>query len=83
MVPIHQISKIDSQLRVFSEIWAGALQNQYRLRMTLFYQGQSLGRLDFTLSGYNEPDVALLAHNIPNNSFLMQEIDEYLNSGFE
>ena len=83
MDPIHHISKIDPQLRVFSEVWDGALENQYRMRLTLFYQCQSLGRLDFTLSGYGEPDVATLAQNIQSNEFLMREIDEYLSGGTE
>ncbi len=83
MEPIRHISKIDRQLRVLSEVWRGKMDNQYLLRLTLMYQDHNMGRLDFTLNGYGEPDVANLAQNIQSNDYLMREIDDYLSGEIE
>lgn len=83
MEPIRHISKIDRQLRVLSEVWQGKMDNQYLLRLTLMYQDHNMGRLDFTLNGYGEPDVANLAQNIQSNDYLMREIDDYLSGEIE
>ncbi|HMW49613.1 MAG TPA: hypothetical protein PKD17_17075 [Cellvibrionaceae bacterium] len=83
MEPIRHISKIDRQLRVLSEVWEGKMDKQYLLRLTLMYQDHNMGRLDFTLNGYGEPDVANLAQNIQSNDYLMREIDDYLSGEIE
>jgi hypothetical protein len=72
------INRIDHQLRIMSVLNTGSVVGEYRLQLTLFYHNDNMGKLEFTLSGYSEPDVIKVAQNIKDEAFLMKEIDDFL-----
>ncbi len=75
---ISFINKIDSQLRVMSELHEGCIDGQYRLQLTLFYHNENIGKLEFLLTEYSKHAAMMVAKNIKDNEFIMREIDEYL-----
>jgi len=77
------LNKVDHLLRVLSEVRDGPLPGQHTLKLTLFYQNDNMGTLDFTLNGYAEHEIHDLAQNIKKNGFIMKEIDDYLCSDIE
>ena len=50
----------------------------WTLSLKLMYDGHPAGTLSFNLNGYDEQEARTIAKNIPDNAFLMREIDEYL-----
>lgn len=72
------INKIDRQLRVMSEVHNGCEDGQYHLHLTLFYNNDNMGKLDYKFTGYHEEDLIRIAKNIKANEFLMREIDDFL-----
>lgn len=77
------INKIDHLLRVLSEVRDGIVPGQYLLRLTVFYQNDNMGIMEFKLNGYSEQEIHELAQNIKKNGFIMKEIDDYLCSDIE
>lgn len=50
----------------------------WTLHVRLFYDGESAGNTSFELNGYTAEEAESVARNLPENPFLMREIDEFL-----
>ena len=48
------------------------------LSIKLLYDGEPAGNLSFNLDGYAAEEALSVARNVPNNAYMMREIDEYL-----
>lgn len=53
-------------------------ENSWKLSLKLMYDGELAGTMSFNLEGYDAEEAQEIAQNIPNNAFMMREIDEYL-----
>jgi len=48
------------------------------MKVHLYYEGKSAGTTSFTLRGYSQEEAEEIACNLPNNAFLLREIDAFL-----
>lgn len=77
----HIINKIDNYLKVVSSINI-TLESPRIINMELeiYYHNDKVGVLDFDLHNYTYDDIINITHNIHNNEFILQEIDNFLSA---
>ena len=73
IVPLEK--KLKGYLRLLSTPHRA---DTWLLEVRLFYEAEPVGRTSFTLDGYTQEEAESVARNIKSNSYLMQEIDQYL-----
>ncbi|MGV6476892.1 hypothetical protein [Azotobacter vinelandii] len=73
IVPLER--KLKAHLRLLPDPHRA---DTWLLDVRLFYEAHPAGRTSFTLSGYSREEAEAEARNIRSNSYLMQEIDQYL-----
>lgn len=76
---LNFISHLEGDLRACISLDSHELNAGYwYMRVQLFYQDEPAGVTSFTLQGYSQEEAEAVARDLPNNAFLMREIDEYL-----
>lgn len=77
MESLDLIVQLEGKLRAAIHLQPVARQI-WELSLMLVYDGKPAGNLSFNLNGYDQQEAQEIARSVPDNAFLMREIDEYL-----
>jgi len=74
----HFITLIEGKLKAAVELRPTEEEQTWLLLVRLDYDGAPAGTASFNLHGYSREEAEQIATHIPDNPYLMKEIDEFL-----
>lgn len=73
------INQLDSSLKVVAGLHAEQQNSAtIQLRLSVYYQNDFVGRLQFLLHQYQDDEAMALAQNIKSNDFIVDAIEQHL-----
>lgn len=77
MDSLDLIAQLEGKLKAAINVQREA-EDCWKISLRLVYDGHPAGTVSFNLNGYNAQEAREIAQNIPDNAYIMREIDEYL-----
>ncbi|SEQ47583.1 hypothetical protein SAMN03080615_01595 [Amphritea atlantica] len=75
---LNRIIQLEEGLVALASLYHNPMTGDRILKLELNYHTQIIGAKSFTLQGFSGEEAENLVRNLPDNQYIMREIDEFL-----